>query len=105
PDGLAVYFRVITERKKAVADLRASEERFKLVARATNDAVWDWDIIADTVWWSEGLEKQFGYIRDQMPPDVTGWTNLIHPDDRDRVLESVHALIEQGGEQWISEYR
>ena len=37
----------IAERKQVEEALRDSEERFRLVAEATRDAVYDWDIIAD----------------------------------------------------------
>src|SRR5690606_10896279 len=42
PDGLAVYFRVTTERKQLHTLLAESEERLRLVARAALDTVWDW---------------------------------------------------------------
>jgi PAS domain S-box-containing protein len=105
PDGLAVYFRAITERKQALSALRASEERFEIVARATNDAIWDWDLINDKVWWSEGFAALFGYALDDAPQSVDEWMNFIHPDDRERILESFQSLIEQGGEHWVGEYR
>jgi PAS domain S-box-containing protein len=46
-DGLAVYFRDVTERRRQRDALRESEERFRLLAKATNDAIWDWDLTTD----------------------------------------------------------
>lgn len=43
-EGLAVYFRDVTERRRQLNAVRESEERFQLIARATNEAIWDWDI-------------------------------------------------------------
>ena len=61
--GLAVYFRDITAVRQAAEAQRASEERFRLLARATNDAIWDWDLATNALWWNEGFEKLFGYRR------------------------------------------
>lgn len=105
PDGLAVYFRATTEQKHAIEELRASEERFKIVARATNDTIWDWDLTTDALWWSEGLETMFGYRPDEVVPDIRAWTRLIHPDDEKWVTESVNQLIARGGDHWSGEYR
>src|SRR5882762_9495883 len=41
----------ITERKLSEVALRQSEERFKFVARAVSDVVWDWDLASNTLWW------------------------------------------------------
>lgn len=96
--GLAVYFQDVTER-------RASEERFRLLSIATNDAIWDWDLIHDKVWWNEGFEKMFGFSRAVIEPSSECWTSRIHPDDRDEILASVHAAIEGKSEGWTAEYR
>lgn len=45
PEGLAVYFRDISRRKRDEEDVRVSNERFLLVAQATNDVIWDWDLV------------------------------------------------------------
>jgi PAS domain-containing protein len=59
--GPAAYFTEISERKRLQELQRQSEERFKVVARATTDIIWDWDTRADRIWWNEGLQIQFGY--------------------------------------------
>ena len=93
----------IAERHRAEDDLRKSDERFRMVARATNDAVWDWDLIRDELWWSEGFHKIFGHEPADNKPDA--WAGRIHPEDRERVVQSVRTLIESGGEFWSEEYR
>ena len=48
------------ERLTAEEALRTSEERFRLLASATNDAIWDWDLVTNALWWNEGFERLFG---------------------------------------------
>ena len=53
-DGrVVVAHENITTRKLADLTMRASEERFRLIARATYDAVWDWDLVSQAVWVNE----------------------------------------------------
>jgi len=103
--GLAISYRNITEMRQAREAIRVSEERFRLLARATNDAIWDWDILADSVWWNDGLEILFGYRRDEIEPTNEGWLRLIHPDDAADIAVSFHRAIETGEETWSGEYR
>src|SRR5690606_28206011 len=53
--------RDITERKKAEEVARLSNERFKLIARATNDVIWDWNLVTNKVWWNDNYQNLFGY--------------------------------------------
>jgi len=82
-----------------------SEERFHLVARATADAVWDWDLRSDAMWWSEGMERLFGVPLDSLPPDSSSWTLRLHPDDAPQVLRSLRQAIDGAVEHWSAEYR
>jgi PAS domain-containing protein len=84
----------ITERKQTAAALQKSEERFQLVTRATNDAIWDWDLLSNTIWWNDGVRTLFGYAADAVGPDVTWWYQHIHPDNRDRVVSGLHAVLD-----------
>ncbi|MGB7767672.1 MAG: PAS domain S-box protein [Verrucomicrobiia bacterium] len=84
---------------------RLADERFKWIARATNDVFWDWDLETNAAWRSEGAGENFGYPPDELVSDVNFWVNRIHPDDRDRVHESIQAAIRNGQEFWREEYR
>ncbi len=104
-EGLAVYFRVVSQRKLAELALGQSEERFRLLSKATNDAIWDWDLTTQALWWNDGFEVLFGFRRDEIEPSIRSWTSRIHPDDRERVVDDVHRAIEEGRQQWSGQYR
>ena len=94
-----------TQQKCAERTLRESEERFRNVSRATADAIWDWNLGNDAMWWSEGMQLLFGHALDALEPDSGSWTRRIHPDDLKRVLDSIHGVIDGQGEHWSAEYR
>ncbi len=97
--------RDITERKHVERRLRESEQRFRLLAKATNDAIWDWNLETNELWWNEGFEVLFGYRRDEVERTIESWTTRIHPDDYDRIVPEIHRVIAGGDEQWSGEYR
>jgi PAS domain S-box-containing protein len=83
---------------------REGIERFQLLARATNDAVWDWDLETNAIWWSEGLRTLFGLPPDQVPT-IDAWSERIHPDDVARVERTLYSTINSGQSYWSDEYR
>jgi PAS domain S-box-containing protein len=103
--GLAVYFRDITDARGAAEALRGSEERCRLLVNATTDAIWDWDLGTNALWWNAGYEKLFGYRREDIDPTVRSWTECIHPDDLARVSAGIHHVIEHDADGWTDEYR
>jgi len=95
----------ITERKQAEEALRKSEERFQLASRATNDAIWDWDLVTNAVQWNERFQTLFGYQPEEIESGVESWTNRIHPEDKGWVLSELDDAIKQGDQFWSGEYR
>jgi len=97
--------RYAIERKRAENALRKSEERFELMARATNDAVWDWDFATNRMWWNVGVRSFLGYPPDTVGTDFNWWQEHVHPEDRARMISCVRAVIDGGGRFWLDEYR
>lgn len=95
------------ERKRTLEHLRESNERFNTVVKATNDAIWDWDILTNKVFMVGDTYKQlFGYdVVNAYPPEDL-WESIIHPQDKERVLGKLSSLIREGAaSKWEDEYR
>ncbi|TWR31546.1 PAS domain S-box protein [Mucilaginibacter pallidiroseus] len=92
----------IYERTRKLSE---SEERFKLVSQATNDTIWDWNLVNNTMWRSENFTTMFGYPRNEETNRIGFWIDKIHPDDRKRVEDSVYHAINHHIMQWSAEYR
>jgi PAS domain S-box-containing protein len=82
-----------------------SQARYRLASEAVADAIWDWDLTTDAVDWSVGVQKLFGYTPEELGPDIRGWSEHIHPEDRERVTHGLHAVIGGTGARWQDEYR
>ncbi len=96
--------RDISERKRTEGLLKFSEERFRLVAEATNDILWDWDLVTQSHWWSPNAREKFGYDPN-VESNVTAWTDRLHPDDRGRVIDLVDRMLASGARTLAAEYR
>ena len=93
------------ERKGTEERLRQSEERFQIVARATNDAVWDWDLLTNQICWNESVKYIFGYSPNQLEGDADLWYAHIHPEDRNKIVRDINACIDSASQVWSNEYR
>ncbi|NOT21676.1 MAG: PAS domain S-box protein [Nitrospiraceae bacterium] len=101
----SVYFAGIAiERNLAEEALRSSEERFRLVTEATQDILWDWDLVTNEHWWSPNARAMFGYDP-STEPSIEAWTKRLHPEDRDRLLALVKDVLASDLRAFTEEYR
>ena len=98
-------FEDIHERKVAEQATVEAEERYRLAARATNDAIWDLDLVRDQIWWNEPAQRMFGLPEHGNPTSLGWWEDRLHPDDRDRVSVSFLKAIEGKRSHWSASYR
>lgn len=95
----------ITERKLAEEQLRQSEQRFQILARATNDAVWDWNLLTNKMWWNDSVQTLFGYSAESIEGNIDWWYERVHPEDRRRIVADIQAVVESAQPFWANEYR
>ncbi len=96
---------IAIERASANERVRISEERLQLVTQASTDAIWDYNLVDGTVWWNTAYIELFGRTADANTADW--WVSRIHPDDRQRISQSLRAFAagEGDSERWTAEYR
>lgn len=101
---VAVMARDITRERRAQEELTESRRCFELAMEAVEDGLWDWDVDSDRAYFSQGWYAMLGYEPGEFEPCYETWLDLLHPGDRDRVVEIVKATIRHG-ERYDTEFR
>ncbi|WP_124397722.1 PAS domain-containing protein [Thermaurantimonas aggregans] len=104
-DKILLLIKDIHEKKKYLEELENANLQFRYAAKATTDAIWDWNLETGTFIWTENFEIFFGHNIKNLPKDLSGWKEFCHPDDIDRVFKSIRYAIDHGHEFWQEEYR
>lgn len=105
--GVVINVRDVTETKIKEEELLRTNERFFYAAKATNDAIWDWDIQCNKVFRvGDGLRNIFGYDKDEAAKDDDFWINRVHPDDLRSMISKREQILNHTDElYWEDEYR
>jgi len=93
------------ERRHSEEIHHQARERLDMVARATTDSVWDWDITTDQVWWSEGICVLARNDAEHVGRNSRWWSDHIHPEDRGRVMGKLARFLTARDSKWQDEYR
>ncbi len=93
------------EAERLTEDLRAVQERDRMLERATNDAIWDWDILRKRLVWNEAMQAMFRYSANDLDYTVDWWLERLIPTDRRRVWNGREMAVQTGGEFWADEYQ
>ncbi|WP_119080471.1 PAS domain S-box protein [Chitinophaga alhagiae] len=101
--GVACFAHNITERKQQEIQMKKMLERYDMVTLATNDVIWDWDLVSNQVIWNKNLEVQFGHTA--VENEAGWWEKNVHPDDVEEVVNGFNQAAENGQRAWAVEYR
>jgi PAS domain S-box-containing protein len=97
---------LIFERlKETNEEIKESNERYDIVAKATSDTIWDWKIQEDDFIWNKGIQGVFGYKKEEVGKTSKWWFDRIHPEDSIKMSIKLYSFIEQKTEKWQDEYR
>ncbi len=105
PHHFLTAIQDISDRKVTEASLRQNEERYRLAAQATTDAIWDWDLLTDRMIWGDGMEALYGYPPSGLGTTTSWWYERVHAEDRERVMSEIQAAVARGDRVWEEEYR
>jgi len=90
---------------KAQKEQEESLRRYNVLGMATNDAIWDLNLLTGECFTNRTLQEMFGYTADELADNNTWWTINLHPEDKQRVVASIDAKLKGGGTLWQDEYR
>ncbi len=85
----------LAEAENLAEALRVSEERFALAMQGSNEGLWDWDMQADTLYWSPRFKELLGYHPDELDVSFEVFESLMHPDDSERVGAAIDAHLKE----------
>jgi two-component system CheB/CheR fusion protein len=88
-----------------IAALQDALKRYELIFQATQDVLYDLDLVTGKVVWNDALYTQYGYTRREPVGTIEWWTSHVHPDDALQLEHKVSDLFESTSQSWSSEYR
>jgi PAS domain S-box-containing protein len=103
--GRVCSFRDITEHRRALEQLQASEDRWFLAAQANNDGLWDWNVQTNQVFYSPRWKAMLGFGEQEMGNTSEDWQRLVHDDDRERVMQEFRRHLGGKTDFFATEYR
>jgi PAS domain S-box-containing protein len=98
PEGLSVYFRDITEQRRAAQELERSRAHLFLALDAGGMGTWEWDIQGNRVIWSAQEERLYGIPEGSFEGTPEGYAARIHPDDRAGAWQKVQDALARRAE-------
>jgi diguanylate cyclase (GGDEF)-like protein/PAS domain S-box-containing protein len=100
-----VCFTDCTQLKEVEQSLFKSEERLRLVLQGSTDAPWDWDLVSNQLYYSERYWDMVGYRPGELPEEPAMWTQMLHPEDRERATQFVRGLLRGQERTYSVEFR
>jgi len=95
----------ITEFENVKNALGESQERFKLAMAATQDGLFDWNLITNEIYYSLGWKRMLGYDDEELPNDFSIWENLTEPEDVKKSWKMQNELINKQRDRFEMEFK
>jgi PAS domain S-box-containing protein len=80
---------------RAKAALRTSEERYLLALAGSTDGLWDWDLLSDTVFYSDRFREILGYSSEEFPGRIDSFRSRLHPEDAATIWTAIERHLQE----------
>lgn len=95
----------ISAHREAEFALRQSDYRWRFAIEGSGDGLWDWDIVAKTVFFSDRWKDMLGFAPEEISNRTDEWTSRLHPDDKTRVIEILQSHVAGTTPHYQCEFR
>jgi PAS domain S-box-containing protein len=86
--------------------IRLDNERYELVNKSTNEAIFDWDVQKDKFYWGESLTRVFGHRYEAGEFNLDTWASLMHPvDSSEKAEEWANFMADPSAQKWQNRFR
>jgi PAS domain S-box-containing protein len=100
-NGMILTAQDVTQLKRQQAELEDVKARLEDAQRITRVGSWEWDLLDDTVWWSDELYQIFGKSPDRFEPTWNNFIEFVHPDDISKLRGQIQATLERDEPYWL----
>lgn len=104
-EKIAKIMSLIFENDKAQKEIAMANERYKAASKATQDAIWDYNILTQELYWGDGYWRTFALKPKSESENFSLWESSIFSEDRERVIKGIKTAIETKSDFWNDEYR
>ena len=107
-NGKKVRFELaidIDDEKQIRQNLKESEERYRLANAASDNGIWDWNVLTNEIYYSDQWKAQIGYKPNELKDEFDTWVEHLHPEERAEKIKEVQDFLENPREYFILEFR
>lgn len=97
----------ITAKKKLEVEMSLANARYELVNKATNEAIYDWDLKNDALFWGGSFDRILGHNDHEGHIfSIKDWESWLYPEDLPRISASLEKFLNDPSKsQWVAQYR
>jgi chemotaxis protein methyltransferase CheR len=93
---LIVWLLIQRSRHGRAKDaLRTSEERYLLALAGSTDGLWDWDLLSNTVFYSDRFREMLGYSSEEFPAKIDSFRSRLHPEDAEIIWAAIERHLQE----------
>ena len=81
------------ERRRVADVLQRTDERLRIATQAGKLGLWDWDVEADRIVWTDSIFAMYGMAKAEMSQTFEEWISRVHPEDRQRVETAIRKAL------------
>ncbi len=106
--GRSILFSIVhdvNDKNLAQRALVDSEFRWKFAIEGAGEGLWDWNVLAGTVFFSPRWKEMLGFTQDEIGCSLDEWRKRVHPDDLARAMADVQAHLDGLTPIYLNEHR